>query len=91
MISRMSLVPCVVLWFEQVRKLLNDPCSLWGSVVQGGSVGLNHPKLMSSSTPGSVCGTMVRKGSEELNHHELIKSYPMILAPSGTQLFEEVQ
>ena len=28
------------------EKLSYDPCSLWSSVVQGGSVGLNHPELM---------------------------------------------
>ena len=31
-----------------------DPCSHRTSVVWGGSVGLNHPKLISSSTPGLV-------------------------------------
>ena len=29
-------------------ELSYDPCFLWSSEVQGGSVGLNHPKLMSS-------------------------------------------
>ena len=31
-----------------------DPCSLWSLVVQGGSVELNHPELMSNSTAGLV-------------------------------------
>ena len=32
---------------------------------------------------------MVRTGSEELNHPELMRNYPMNLAPSGAQWFEE--
>ena len=42
---------------EQPRtheKLSYDPCSLWSSEVRRGSVGLNHPELMSSFTEGVV-------------------------------------
>ena len=61
-------------------------------MVQGGSVGLNLPELMSSSSVGMVpCCTMVRTGSEELNHPELMRNYPMILVPSGAQWFKEVR
>ena len=62
--SPTGLLPCVVHWFEWVRRcrsipnLCEIPCSLCGTVVGGGSVGLNHPELMrncpTSLTPSVV-------------------------------------
>ena len=61
--STPCLVPCVLLWYEQVWKSWTTPnswelsydCrSFWNSVVRWGLVGLNHPELMSSSTTGLV-------------------------------------
>ena len=36
------------------EKISYDPCFLWSSVVRGGSVSLNHTKLVKSSTTGLV-------------------------------------
>jgi len=38
-----------------------DPCSLWSSVVSGGSVGLNHPELI--STPPHAVELQREQGS----------------------------
>ena len=63
------------------EKLPYDPCSLWSSVVPGGSVGLNYPELMRNYS-------VVRGGSVGLNHPDLMsRNYPMILVPSGAQWF----
>jgi len=40
--------------FNHHERLSYDRCFLWTSVVPGGSVGLNHPELMSRSTTGLV-------------------------------------
>ena len=42
----------IIAYYKLIIILSNDRCFLWTSVVRGGSVGLNHPKLMSSSTTG---------------------------------------
>ena len=62
-------------------------------MVPGGSVGLNHPELMSSFTAGlDPCVVLwFKQVSEELNHPELMRNYPMILVSSGAQWFEEVR
>ncbi len=44
----------IVLLRMGVECALEWECFLWSSVVRGGSVWLNHPELMSSSTPGLV-------------------------------------
>ena len=42
------------------EKLSYDPCSLLSSVVRGGLIGLNHPKVMSNSTAGLVPCVVLR-------------------------------
>ena len=71
-------------------ELSNDPCFLWSSEVRGGSVGLNHPKLMSSEqvrqsiiTPNLrklpyiyiwSWSSVVWRDSVGLNHHPKLMS-----------------
>ena len=68
---------CPVPWFEHVR---------------GGSVELNHHKLMSISTTGlvSLPCAMVQAGSEGLSHPELMSSSTTGLVPFPVLWCEEV-
>ena len=64
------------------EKLSYELCSLWSSVAREGSLGVEHPKLLSNTThrPGSLCCTVVWTVSEELNHPEIISNSTADLA-----------
>ena len=97
-----GLEPCVVLWFEEVRKSRTTPNSseitlrsLFPLELSGarrfGRVEPPRTHVKLHHSPGSICCTMVRTGSEESNHPELERNYPMILVSSGAEWFKEVQ
>lgn len=85
---------CTMIWtgvepHQTLIKLHCRPGSLCCTMVRTGSEELNHPELISNSTAELALLSMVQTGLEELNHRKLMRNYPMNLAPSGAQWFEE--
>ena len=71
-------------------KLHYRPVFLCCAMVRTGSEELNHTELMSYDRY-SLWSSVVREGSKVLNHTELMRKYPIILASSIAQWFEEVR